>query len=422
MTVTRVESHIFKNNKELDKLCFASKNLYNSGLYLVKQSLQTNNKWLSFNDLNLQLKNHEAYKALPAQVAQQTLRKLDKNIKAYIASIKDYSKNKSKYKGQPRFPKYLDKVDGRFVYVNPGQSVSHKQNQLTPLKKAFTIQTKLTTEKINEIRIVPKLGYHKIEVVYQKEVQLNDTKKASKFLGIDLGLDNLMSVTTLDTNRPEAVVDNGNPRGINPADEPTSDFSTLVKGTPIKSINQFYNKQVAYIKSVLKKTNNKHWSKKLSTITLKRNLKIEDYLHKASRSIIDLALQFQVGTIVVGHNKGWKQDINLGKKTNQNFVSIPFNRLIQMLQYKAEEFGIDVKIVEESYTSKIDHLALEPIKKQENYLGKRIKRGLFQSSTGKLINADLNGAIGILRKVVGDVGLAHLTNRGDVFSPFKLSV
>ena len=141
------------------------------------------------------------------------------------------------------------------------------------------------------------------------------------YLGIDIGLGNLMSVTTLDINSPEAV-------------EQISDFSILVKGTQIKSINQFYNKQLAQVKSTLKIVNNKHWSKKLSTLTLKRNQKIDDYLHKATRKLINLALQFQIGTIVIGHNKGWKQEINLGRKTNQNFVSVPFNKLIQILQYK----------------------------------------------------------------------------------------
>lgn len=408
-TVTRVESHIFKNNKELDKLCFKSKNLYNSGLYLFKQTLLNENRWLFYSDFVKHFQGIESYKELPAQVAQQTLKVLDRNVKSYVKSIKDFSKNAGKYKGQPRLPHYLDKVSGRFIYINPGQSISHKGNQITLSKKAFRFKTKLTTEKINEVRVVPKLGYHKVEVVYQKPIQTNETKIETKYLGIDIGLGNLMSVTTIDTNSPEAV-------------EQTSDFSTLVKGTQIKSINQFYNKQLAQIRSVLKTVNNKHWSKKLSMLTLKRNQKIDDYLHKATRALIDLALQFQIGTIVIGHNKGWKQNIELGKRTNQNFVSIPFNRLIQMIQYKAEEVGINVVIVEESYTSKIDHIAGETMKKQEVYLGKRVKRGLFQSSIGKLINADINGAIGILRKVVGDDFLGNLINRGDVYSPIKLSI
>jgi len=326
-----------------------------------------------------------------------------------VRSIKDYSKNPGKYTGRPKLPRYFDSETGRFIYINPGQSISKNNNQLTLLRKALILKTKLTTEKINEVRVVPRLGYHKVEVVYQKAIQTNETKIATKYLGIDIGLGNLMSVTTLDINSPEAI-------------EQISDFSILVKGTQIKSINQFYNKQLAHIKSTLKIVNNKHWSKKLSTLTLKRNQKIDDYLHKATRKLINLALQFQIGTIVIGHNKGWKQEINLGKKTTQNFVSIPFNKLIQILQYKAEEFGIEVKVVEESYTSKVDHLAGEPMKKQETYLGKRVKRGLFQSSTGKLINADINGAIGILRKVVGDGFLENLINRGDVYSPIKLIV
>lgn len=417
-TVTRVESHIFKKNKELDVLCFKTKNLYNSALYLFRQELINNEKWLFYYDLEKCLKGTEVYKELPAQVAQQTLRMVDKNIKSYVRSIKDWSKNKSKYKGKPVLPKYLDKEKGRFVYINPGQSISRKVNTITLLKKTFKFKTKIQTDwKINEVRIVPKLGYHKVEVVYQKPVRVNETKIDTRFLGIDLGLNNLMSITTLDNNKTEAL---GN-KLLGTAGS-MSDFTTLVKGTPIKSINQFYNKKSAQFKSTLKIVNNKHWSNKLSTLTLKRNQKIDDYFHKATRQVIDLCLQFQIGTIIIGLNKDWKQEIKLGKKNNQNFVQIPYNRLIQMLQYKAEEYQIKVIVTEESYISKIDHLAKEPLKKQENYLGKRVKRGLFQSSVGKLINADINGAIGILRKVVGDDFLGDLINRGDVYSPIKLSI
>lgn len=410
-TITRVESHIFKENKVLDDLCFKSKNLYNSGLYIFKQTLLNENKWLFYSDFIKYFQGTDIYKELPAQVAQQTLKQLDRNIKSYVKTIKDYSKNKSKYKGKPKLPRYLDSKTGRFVYINPGQSISLKNNKIVLLKNVFTIKTKLTTEKINEVRIVPKLGYHKVEVVYQKQIYNNETKIQTRYLGIDVGLGNLMGITNIDTNSSEAV-----------EYDSTSDFSFLVKGTPIKSINQFYNKQLAQIKSTLKTVNNKYWSKKLSLLTLKRNQKIEDYLHKASRTIIDLSLQFQIGTIVIGHNKDWKQKIELGKRNNQNFVSVPLNRLIQMITYKAEEYGIEVKEVEESYTSKVDHLVKEPMKNQEVYLGKRVKRGLFQSSIGRLVNADINGAIGILRKVVGDDFLGSLINRGDVYSPFKLNI
>ena len=149
--------------------------------------------------------------------------------------------------------------------------------------------------------------------------------------------------------------------------------------------------------------------------------KINDYIHKSSRFIINYCLKYRIGTIVIGNNKDWKQRINLGKKNNQKFVQIPFNKLIQQVQYKAEDVRIKVIITEESYTSKIDHLAFEELHKQDNYKGKRIKRGLFQSSVGKLINADVNGAIGIARKVFGDDFLRSLINRGFAINPVKVN-
>lgn len=423
----RVESHIYKNNKDLDKLCFLSKNLYNVALYHFRQELLNNNKWVRFVDLYNILKRGHDYKQLPSQVAQQTLRVLDKNIKSYIASIKDYSKNPNKYKGAPRFPKYLDKTEGRFTFINPGQSVSRVDNKLTLLKKSFKFKTGLPEDtKILEIRVVPKNHYHKIEVVYEIDQQKCEHIDSNRYIGIDLGVDNLMAITTLDNNRTHACEDDAtrNQLGVevNAEDDTLSDVSILVKGRLIKSINQFYNKQKASIQRELKTKNNKHWSRKLSYLTLKRNQNIEDYFHKATKEVINTCLEFGIGSIIIGHNKLWKHKVTLGKRTNQNFTQIPFNRLIQMLQYKAEEYGIEVKVVEESYTSITDHLAGEPMKKQKIYLGERIKRGLFKSSTGKLINADLNGAIGILRKVVGDGFLKTLSNRGDVFSPIKLKV
>lgn len=414
---TRTESHVVKNNKMLDTLCFKNKNLYNSGLYMFRQELVKNDKWLNYYSIYKELKelDHETLKELPAQVAQQTLMMLDRNIKSYIKSIKDWKKNPKKYKGMPKLPKYLDSKTGRFVFINPGQSISRKGNKINLLKKSYSFTTALDEEtKINQVRIVPKLGYNKIEVVYQKPIQNIITNIETRYLGIDLGLNNLMAITTADTNSPNMN---------NIEDENFSaDISILVKGGHVKSINQFYNKTTAQLKSELKTKHDKHWSKKLSMLTLKRNQRIEDYFHKASKSIIDICLQLQIGNIVIGHNKGWKQDINLGKRNNQNFVGVPFNKLIQMIQYKAEEVGISVIVVEESYTSKIDHLAGEPMKKHENYLGSRVKRGLFQSSSGDLVNADINGAIGILRKVIGDGFLGNLANRGDVLSPFKIAI
>jgi len=412
---TRVESHIFKNNKVLDDLCFKSKNLYNSGLYLFRQELINNQRWLGSYEIYKILKKseHETLKELPAQVAQQTIHVLDRNIKSYVRSIKDWKKNPRKYTGMPKLPKYLDSKTGRFVFIDTGQGVSRKNNKLTLAKKTYTFTTNLDEgTKINQVRIVPRLGYHKIEVVYQKQRHTYANLQNNKYMGIDIGLNNLMAITTLDINSTNTLNE----------DVKSSDISFLVKGGRVKSVNQFYNKTVARLKSELKTKNKQYWSKRLSLITLKRNQKIEDYFHKASKTLIDMCLELQIGNIVIGHNKFQKQNINLGKKNNQNIVCVPNLKLIHMIQYKAEEVGIKVTLIEESYTSITDHLASEPMKKHENYLGKRVKRGLFQSSTGRLINADINGAIGILRKVVGDDFLGGLFNRGDVFSPVKLMV
>ena len=166
---------------------------------------------------------------------------------------------------------------------------------------------------------------------------------------------------------------------------------------------------------------NKGTSNRLKQLDLKRFNKINDYIHKSSRCIINYCISHNIGTIVVGHNKNWKQEVNTGRVNNQKFISIPYNKFIQQLQYKGENIGIQIIVTEESYTSKIDHLVLEPMQKQDEYMGKRIHRGLFKSSTGKIINADLNGAVGILRKVIDESQFIEIINRGFVTNPVKVN-
>jgi putative transposase len=166
----------------------------------------------------------------------------------------------------------------------------------------------------------------------------------------------------------------------------------------MKSVNQYYNKTKAKLQSKLE--NDKRTSKRIEKLTLKRNNKINDYLHKASRYIVNQLVSKDISKLIIGYNKQWKQDINIGKRNNQNFVNIPFYKFISMLEYKCELEGVEMITHEESYTSKCSFLDNEPIKKHDSYLGKRIKRGLFRSSKGELINADLNGSYNIMRKVV----------------------
>lgn len=187
----------------------------------------------------------------------------------------------------------------------------------------------------------------------------------------------------------------------------------------MKSFNQWYNKKKAKLMSLI---GDKGTSKKISIMTCYRNCWIGDKIHKISKYIIDLCKSSDIGTIVIGQNKGWKQEINLGKKTNQKFVEIPFSKLIDKITYKAKLIGISVLTHEESYTSKVDHLAFEPLKKHDVYLGKRKRRGLFQSSIGKLLNADINGAIGIGRKVFSDLFVKAVVDSGLAFNPVRVNI
>lgn len=177
----------------------------------------------------------------------------------------------------------------------------------------------------------------------------------------------------------------------------------IINGKPVKSINQYYNKKIASNKSLIMSNFNAYTSKLIKNLYARRDYKIKDYFHKASKMVIDILLSNNISTLVIGKNKNWKQGVNLGKITNQNFVQIPFNKLIDMLKYKAETYGIKVVVISESYTSKSSFLDLDKIPnykkgKTHKFSGRRIKRGLYKSKEGLLLNADVNGSLNILRK------------------------
>lgn len=234
-----------------------------------------------------------------------------------------------------------------------------------------------------------------VEVIYEKKEQDLNLNK-DNVLSIDLGLNNICT-----------CISNV---GISPF---------IVNGKVIKSFNQWYNKKKARLMSLI---GDKGTSRRINKMTCYRNCWISDKIHKISRYIIDICRSNNIGTIVIGQNRGWKQEINLGKRINQKFVEIPFSDLINKISYKAKLIGINLITHEESYTSKIDHMAFEPLKKQDAYLGKRKRRGLFQSSIGKLINADINGAIGIGRKVFGDSYVSRIIDSGLAFNPIRINI
>ena len=376
-----VEKHIIDKNhklfKEIDSLSFLSKNLYNYANYVIRQEFINNKIYLNYNDIQKLLQNHETYKALPAKVSQQILMVLDKNWKSFFKSIESWRKNKDKFLGRPKLPKYKHKEHGRNILIYTIQAVSSKylKDSLISLSKTnVRFFSKVCNEKIQQVRIIPRYSYYVVEIVYKKETP--EIKQEGSKLSIDIGLNNLSAV----------YVDNNK--------------TFLINGRPLKSINQFYNKKKAQMMS---NVGDKGSSRKIEKITLKRNNKIQDYLHKASRKVINIAQANNVCEIIIGYNPAWKQEIELGRRNNQNFVSVPFKSYIDMIQYKAGLLGIKTTITEESYTSKVDHLDGESLEKHEVYSGRRIKRGLFKSAIGKIINADINGAIGIMRKVVPNV-------------------
>ena len=391
--MNRVERHIL-NSKEIDKLCFLSKNLYNYANYCIRQSFTKTGRIPSEYELTGKLaKRKQAdYKALPSQTSQQIIKLLYKNWKSFFNVIKDYKKNPKKYKSRPKLPKYKDRY-GRNVVIFTGQQCKVRDGFIKFPKGVLNpLRTKV--DNVVQVRLVPQATCYVVEVVYKKEVEINEDLKTDRILGIDLGVNNLATCI--------------NNVGLEPF---------IINGKPLKSINQYSNKLRAKYMSYI---GDKGTSKNIRRVVLKRNNLVQNYIHHASRFIINYCVENKIGTVIVGHNKEWKQEVNIGKKNNQNFVDIPFNTLIQQLKYKCEEVGIEVIEIEESYSSKVDHLAHETMEHHETYLGKRIKRGLFQSSTGKLLNADVNGAIGIARKVIGNSLIEEVVNRGQALCPVKI--
>jgi putative transposase len=393
----RVERHIIKWNKQLDDLCFKSKNLYNYVNYLIRQEFINSHKLLNEYKLTGQLakENQIDYRSLPAQTSQQIIKLLFKNWISFFRSIKDWKKHPNKYKGKPNLPGYKDKIKGRGIIIFTKLQSRFKDGYIRFPKNINLTYIKTKVSNVCQVRIVPQSNHFVIEIIYEKEVKKVRELKKNIFLGIDLGINNL---ATLVTNK-------GN--------------SMLVNGRILKSINQYYNKEKARLQNFI---GDRGTSNRIEKLIFKRNCKVDDYLHKVSRLIINYCIKNHIGNIVIGKNKEWKQDINIGKVNNQKFVSVPYSKLIQMIQYKAEEVGINVILQEESYTSKCDALGLEPIEKHETYIGKRVKRGLFRSSIGQYINADINGALNILRKVIGDSFITKLvSNRGLADNPIRIN-
>jgi len=356
---------------------------------------------LNIKELYALVKSTDAYKAMPAKVSNQVIKQVLHDWTAWKESVLAYRESPTKFFGEPRIPKYKHKTLGRNLLTYDVQSIGQKGNQknnglLVLSQTNITVQTQAID--VIEVRVVPSTASYVIEVVHERSVTLAELNP-KLIAGIDLGLDNLAALVS---NKP----------GFKPI---------LVDGKALKSINQGYNKRKAHLQSKLEK--GKYSSKLIQQITYKRNKRVDDYLHKTSRMIVNLLVEVGIGKLVIGHNQEWKQSIELGKRTNQNFVNIPHAKLIEMITYKAQLFGLEVVVTEESYTSKTSFLDLEPVGKHESYQGRRVKRGLFKAASGILINADVNGAFNIIRKASGNEPFLEVNDRVGVFavSPVRVS-
>jgi putative transposase len=388
----RTEQICINGYAELSNLCHLSKNLWNEAYFLIRQPYfhnkfnpdDTKQPIPNYSMLAGTLKISENYKG-NAQGSQQLLKLLVRSWTSYWNSLKDWSKHPDKYLGKPKMPYYKAK-NGEMLVIFTNQQCSIKDGLLMfpkslDLKPIKTRHDLGDLKNLREVRIVPKGTGYVCEIVYERlsEEGVINRRWYSKhvnenrILGIDLGIRNIVSM--------------GNNIGETPI---------IVKGGILKNINQFYNKRKADLQVIYDGQGIKN-GKAIKILTERRNRKIKDQMHKMSRFVVDYCMWHNIGTVVIGKNDGWKQEVGMGKRNNQNFVNIPHAKLIHMLSYKLNEMGIKVILQEESYTSKCSFVDFETIEHHEPYIGKRL-RGLFYAS--KTYNSDVNGALNIIRKAI----------------------
>nr|DAS89406.1 MAG TPA: endonuclease [Bacteriophage sp.] len=369
----------------LDKYAFLSKNLYNSVLYRHRQDYKEGKKKVIWNLLVNEFRaiNQPDFRALPSNMAALIVKSVDSEYNTFFGSLKTGLK--------ANLPRYKHKTEGRYKLIFNIHLISK-----TYLKKGYL---KLTTSdsikeelkfklpkntdinNIKEVTITKFNDGYMINIICKVDDEIK-VKEGNNTAAIDLGLSNLVACVSNNKMKP-----------------------FLISGRPVNSINHYWNKKVSNLRSKLdtsKDEREKNAIKsKINKLNRKRNFKINDYFHKSSTKLINHLDSNQIDSLIVGYNQGWKQDINLGKKNNQKFCNLPFYKFLNMLKYKCERKGISFKTQEESYTSKCSFLDNEEVCKHDSYLGKRVKRGLFKSSKGIEINADINGALNILTKAIG---------------------
>lgn len=402
MITKRVERIWLKPSDELNRMCHIAKNLYNEANYLVRQELFSTGKWIRYSELCRNLKDSENYKILSAQTGQQVLKYIDRNWKSFFNAMKQYKKTPSAFLERPGIPKYKHK-DGTFVLTFTNQQMKIKNNVLIFPEKMDSVlpevRVRPIVEKLKEVHIIPRAVGYILEIVYDKII--NAPKKDKRIVaGIDLGVRNLAT-----------IVDN------------TGSTPVVVKGGAVKSIIQFYQKERARLQNIYDLQKQDKQGMKMKRLADKYEKKMHDYLHKVSNAIIEHLNSRGIGLLVIGYNDDWQRNSNIGKRNNQMFSMIPYSKLTNILQYKAEENGIKVILQEESHTSVCSFFDNEPIEHHGKYVGKR-KGGLFKTAKGYVVNADVNGAFDIVKKAVPNAFQKWMADgiEGAVGHPLRLEV
>jgi putative transposase len=405
------------NYRAVARICREAKTVHNCASYLMRQSF-FDGKLIPWATADKLLKRgfseHPSYSALPAVMSQAIIKRIGSDWNGFFGALAEWKKSPGKFKAMPRIPGYSKKsktaiMPFKDMSCRDGHLIFPKKAGLEPIRvnccENQILKAKGDQQIILEIRFVPHGSCYWLEVVYEKRSAEADRTKSvlldkKKLLSIDLGINNL---ATLVSDQP----------GFRPV---------LINGLVVKSVNHLYNRDVAKLRS-------KGHKKLIEAKSVKRFCWINDHFHKASRLVIQTCLDHDLGTLVIGHNPGWKQDVNIGKVNNQKFVSIPHAKLIEQIRYKAEEYGIQVIVREESYTSKASALDLDPVPTYDTkndakhrFSGRRVKRGLYQAASGLQVNADVNGALNVLRKEIGDSFFKAVADEGNVFRPKRVTL
>ncbi len=414
--------------ERLKDLTHYAKNLYNQTLWTLHEAFEATGRYFSYPHMDKamrQVTNLEGevnYKLLKAKVAQQTLRRLDKNFSSFFSCHQDFQKNPGKYKGKPRPPKYkIDphdnlifnyqafRIQGLFI-IEKGTEIilpngkafpvgeSIRYEQVVVLEKGLEIQVpkQLFRSDIKQVEIIPKHNsFHAVFVYEENPADFKQVNLRSQVMSIDLGMNNLATCVTNGVVEP-----------------------FIIDGRRLKSVNAYYNKRKASMQSKVS-MRGKKWSHQLQSLTDWRNAAVNDYMHKATYYVVKTCVKHGISFVIVGDVVKSLNQINLGKRTNQNFVNLSLGQFVNKLGYKLGSHGIELVVTDESYTSKASFLDGDKMPKRYNpnatqkrtFSGQRVKRGLYKSSDGTLVNADANGAYNILRKTDSDFSFSKLVEK-----------